>query len=582
MKKRNKNFLRSLLGLLGIGGIATIAFVGYNNTTFNNYNISLKSSSNDFINDTYVELSPRTLSNSVGFITYPTPHMYSASVDSTNTDYYETTFTSHTLAPDYVQLWNLLGISVPESYTQDPEDFFDQNGWPLHPEHLTYHQFFLNSKLASFFCTLAEGTSGNIDSSYVSASQIITNLQTQSASGNDVCLDLEGDFLSDPYADDTVKVLNCPFFYEIPSGYSSSIYSYFTSIDLSNNDLWYVPFFGYVDVTPSSESTYEKCYIFRATNETIASSDYGSSAQYSGFSNLSDINLSNNHLTILPYTFAYRSASSHIKEAGYDITNLMATSTTTYGTIEVYGNYLRNLFSPSISELDAPLYQYTNVLVTSPDSTTEEDLTNNYQTTAIYTNTNVIKLAINNFILEKYGVEPSSLKLSTTNQDLANLIPELSLLTSSKEYTNGECLEALIITYLNENFLSSNYIFDELTDMQILVNAIYGSNNFYAYPDYSTNTGQICLSINVGDPNFCSYENEDYTIYTPSSTIAYFFSISISGYQHVNVMWILEGIILGCIAFALISIIIYCLFFKKKVIEKRKQKDIQMIYQDKK
>jgi Leucine-rich repeat (LRR) protein len=92
-------------------------------------------------------------------------------------------------------------------------------------------------------------------------------------------------------ADDTIQALNNP---ALSSDYGSADptkyfdwYNGVTEIDLNNNDLWHIPFFGY------AQSQY--------SHELLAINNHN-------FDNLAELDLQNNHITHLPLVYQEESA----------------------------------------------------------------------------------------------------------------------------------------------------------------------------------------------------------------------------------------------------------------------------------
>lgn len=597
--KRSSCIICSLLvASTGVAAVAAPITVNQITSSITSHNLS--DAKSNIPSSIATSFAPRVLINQDHpFPVYPTPM---ARQDSSAVQQYTTPFMSHDLAPDYVAMWKLYDI-MPDS------EHFPNNwihGWPQDYEKLTYHQFFLNSNVATKFDTWANHDDDpshtvNIDQDYLNIYNLVDGIYNKFVdmdANQYFDLNLSGDYKYDDYADENIKVLNNPFFYEetifpaVTDGYS--FWSLVGNINLSNNDLWYIPFFGYWDVDPNFYSliySYSELYVYRSYH-LVSASEY-----IEGLSHLKFINLSNNHLTTLPITYYYRDMSEgtdeEVREWGDDdLTCIMydTNSESVVGEINVNGNYLRNTFDlgtfSSFVANKNPVYEHSDAISSAlPNSLSSTTATNDYQTTAIYWDENMYKKALNYYVYNAVDQEGlpihqtfDDVDLNKYNPQIISVIPDLYNYGNSKNFNIGQCINSLIVDYINDNWLSSNVVYDDILNQELLISNILGGNCFFAYSNFSSNTGKTNLAINVMGPQQCTWDGINYHITTYNSDISYFFGLSLSHFKHLNVMWIIEGIIIGLVAIALIMLILYCVVFRKKMAKKRKDKDLTFIH----
>ena len=246
------------------------------------------------------------------------------------------------MAPNFEVMNIINGTPLDEGVVIDPE-----TGWPEANslKLMTYQQFFMNTKVAQEMSpTGNEKESLGVDG-FKNLAKYRHDTEGKSK------LNLKGAYLNDDYADETIKAFNCPYFYDAYNVGTenepvyASVYSSIRTIDLSNNNLWYLPFFGYNSM-PYGQNVTDP-YIMRGSE--VDSSDVPVKI---GFENLglnadgtaitgTIIDLKENQLTILPYADFTTGSGEEAVNYSFDITNLFASDEDPYpwtNAIAVDGN----------------------------------------------------------------------------------------------------------------------------------------------------------------------------------------------------------------------------------------------------
>lgn len=438
------------------------------------------------------------------------------------------------MAPNFLEIWNVEGIKYDSSITWINET----TGWLNDSciSNLTYQQLFLNTNVCAAFNVQPSTVVGSLDSLYNTLS-IFTKW------------DLSQVYEKDKYADETVKALNNPWFYSSING--SSIVSNVTEIDLHDNDLWYIPFFGYCE-TSSTPWIYGK-----------------DESNYIGFKSLEKIDLRDNEITTLPHI------NSKTLSDKQDLTRF--TDTNPNFLVYVDNNHMTYNFSTST--LASYNYQFYNHSAIAYTVNNKNDTIQSY---ALYQNQDYIKNQLNEYVKSILGqdVNPQKINLDSYSEDL-----QASLSTTSKDekFTVGLLYAQIIVDYFNNNNLFSGYIYSELTGLpEILYPLIEGTDYAFCYPEYSTNKGKIDLSFDLGDPRIVKETfNEEgdvsYNVVYPASDTESFIATTINGYcvsGWTSIFMIVIFLILGV---AIIVILFYFVYFKHYLSNKRRRNELLKI-----
>lgn len=435
------------------------------------------------------------------------------------------------MAPDFVDIWNEQGINYDSSITW----VNDSTGWldDTCISSLTYEQLFLNTKVCNAFEVEPSSKIGSFDNLFNSLSKITV-------------WNLSNVYETDKFADDTVKALNNPWFYSATNGLS--IVSNVTEINLNDNDLWYIPFFGYCE---------------GANSPWI----YGNSeTKYIGFSSLNKIDLRNNEITTLPHD------KTKLASNKQDLTRFKTTNPNF--VVYIDNNHMTyNFNATTFATYNYEFYDHSAIVYSVNGNN------DTIQSYAIYDNQKYIANYLNQYVKNVLGEDINSkrINLDSYNEELQETVSNIS---QDEKFTVGQLYAQIIVNFLNDNNLFSGYIYSELTGLpEILYPFIEGTDYAFCYPEYSTNKGRIDLSFDLGDPrlvkeNTSSEGFASYDVLYPSSDTESFIAITVNGFcisGWSSIFMIVIFAILGLIIFGLLF---YFFFFKQYLSNKRRRSEL--------
>ena len=480
------------------------------------------------------------------------------------------------MAPNFKVMNIINGTPLAEEVVIDPN-----TGWPTEPtlRYMTYQQFFMNDLVAREMAP-----TGSEKESIGQDFTALAKKRHDSGLDDDHILKLKGAYKNDDYADETIKAFNCPYFYkaynigttENPS--YASVYSTIRSIDLSENNLWYLPFFGY-NSSPQDPTDPNSPYIMRSQQPAE-----GNPANI-GFINLgldkenkpmttTVINLQENQLTLLPYADIVIDG----EDVTYDLTNLFTDSTNTWSNVIDIDD---NCFGYDLKDtgLLSSFAKYRKYNELGTIEFNKDANGKGYQSYAFYTNRATIYDQVVWKCCEKLNETEKQFKKHSLSSHIPE-VQELSKVLGHSEYkcTLGECLNQLIAEYLSDNGLCSAYLYTNYEiSLALLVQAFSNADYMYDYASYSTNSGCLTFSIQLGTPRLCIRENDAYINSYAVGQGSYFITFTIYGFEATEYMVIIISVLGVIIAVALIVVILYYTWIRKRIAAKRKLKDIEKI-----
>ena len=476
------------------------------------------------------------------------------------------------MAPDFK------AINEKNNTQLDEKVVIGEDGWPTKEtlSEMRYDQFFMNEEVAK-----AMSHDGNAGSKIDLKLFISSFSDTTKKNG---ALNLKGLYKNDQYADETLKAFNCPYFYdavEVTAGNYASVYSDVKTIDLSENNLWYLPFFGY-DALGSSP-----------TNKYIMKRQIPESGTPTkiGFQKLGDgvtgtvINLQDNQITLLPFadnvdTGEIDPESGEEKYENYDLTDLF--NNTQKDAIAIDNNCIGyDLKNTSILSSITNYRKYKN-MDTIAFHKDENDY--GYQSYAVFTQREEMFDAIIKKCCDKLSEKKEDFVKRSLDSHV-DAIQELSKVMNGSEtkYPLGDCLNQILAEFLSDNGLISAYIYTKYEiDLTLLVQLFSNSDFIYDYPSFSSNNGCLTFSLQLGTPRICHKETNDkgeakYVNKYATGQGSYFIAFSVYGFEATHIMAIIVGIIIGIVALALIFVIIYYAWLRKYIAKKRQLKDLEAI-----
>ena len=479
------------------------------------------------------------------------------------------------MAPDFKEINILNGTPLTEPVQ------LDEHGWPIDQTlaTMTYAQFFMNNDVASAMAPL--GMVETPVSFQDMAIKFKKNMSDPTINGK---LDLKGLYKYDEYADETIKAFNCPYFYDAQQVQDAgqaveyaSVYSCIKTIDLSNNDLWYIPFFGY-NANPANGATATEAdkYIMRGREEV------SSVPKKIGFESLDTtaniiLDLRDNQITILPFA---DNVIVEGEEVNYDITNLFSSDDDPYpytNKIAVDGNCIGyDLKNDSIFTAFTNYRRYNNMDAIAFNKDSDGF---GYQSYAVYTN----REQMFNEIVTKCCTALNEAKDAFLKRSLDAHVEEVQKLStvmadSETKYPLGDCLNQLLAEYLSANGLVSAYLYTKYEiELTLLVQLFSNSDFVYDYPSYSSNNGCLNFSLQLGTPRICEKEGNNYVNKYATGQGSYFIAFSVYVFEATHVMAITVGILCSIVGLALVFVIVYYVWLRKLIARKRQLKDLEAI-----
>lgn len=395
---------------------------------------------------------------------------------------YDNTFGS----PDY----NLIYSNVVENPTQVN---VDANGWAT--ANNTYRQVFLNDQVAAFF------SNNNVDSNFDInvAKSNLTNVQ------NTMNFEHFYDLNNDPfniYADDTIKCLNNPNL--------KDLWNQVQEINLSNNDLWYLPLLGYQSSQTSNAASF--------------------------YNELNKLDLSNNKLTLLPFA----KIQGLIRTSYYDLTQLPKLQE---NSILLSGNLICEdpRIDPQVTE---SLYRPP---VNNPNKLAYES---QQQSSWIYVNST----RFSNYINYYYEVNNS--------RQIKDLYLKQKDIGVDQEITVGQQITSLLTKWLQDNYLCSNFLFgQDQSQLSFL------SSDVYLFSQINNEKGMQMFSTYFKNMQYFDIEKQELNV---NNNV--YINFNVLGFKKDNAVEISVLIILILLIVLLIVILMYQLFLKKYLIDKKKAK----------
>ena len=472
------------------------------------------------------------------------PRLYFA--DDTEFPIYVMPDVNKSLAPNFKE------IAIKNGYPFANDVLFDEYGWPTLDSlnKVTYQQLFLNDDVAEYFDNGSDFKHDTINllDIYKKVNNVhncIINLTPN---------DKHSYYQGDIYADDTVKCLNNPLFYSLVKD-NHSVFNNITQINLSNNDLWYIPYFGYrngVDLTTKHPSPW--------VNKNEAGG---------GLSSLSLLDLTNNNITTLPISNAstkndITSWLSSPNSIHVDGNCMLAHPTkTSESMIWYYLSYDTKYSIPS-----AMLYNFGEYKGKSIP----------YQSSAFIKDTKYIANYLYNFLETYLGIDKNTLSildLSAHHPRLAQLVPQFAGY-NPELYTIADCLSQLAINYVNDNYLASNFVYTANIYNILFVSLIEEYQFMYSYNQYTTSSGSLSFTVGVAGQQSCEYDETTgkYTLDADINGLQQdFISFWVSGFKSAIWMIVLLSIIFSLLILVVGFIIFYFSFLKKWLTNKHKKQD---------
>ena len=99
----------------------------------------------------------------------------------------------------------------------------------------------------------------------------------------------------------------------------------------------------------------------------------------------------------------------------------------------------------------------------------------------------------------------------------------------------------------------------------------------YDYASYSSNNGCLTFSIQLGTPRQCIKENGFYVNKYAYGQGSYFIAFSVYGFDATHFMAIIVAAICTVVGAALIFVIMYYTWIRKRMATKKKIRDIEAI-----
>ena len=457
-------------------------------------------------------------------------------------------------APNFKEIYE---AKFPSYISISPDVEFLSNGWPTLSScnKMTYLQLFLNWDVATYFDPEGDPAKDlfNINSLFT----FTTNTPDWDLSPHyDEFLKRDLNFyLDDPYADDTVKCLNNPFFYQLVSS-NSSVLSQIKSINLSNNKLWNIPLLNFLDlpydevlkINNQDPKRFDSLFL-TSSSISVSLKSESKVVKFIKCNKLKNLNLISNHITALPMVNIYKSDSDITK---HDLTYQASSDF----KISLDDNYIG--VDPTWTIGDHPLhaisfdvsYENAKTLMLSKKKIGESDRI--FQTSCLMTN-------------EEYVANYLSDYSKQNKIDISSL-------------SNTE-IEQIILTYINKNHLSSDYIYTGSWLSEMLVSQIEYGKYMYAYCNTNRSKGKVDISIRLISPQTCSY-NEDKTDFNITINNDEFHQFAFLSYKFANGRNVTLNVVIisiVCLLLVIGWIAFYYSWFKKYKIKKRKNKDLENI-----
>lgn len=443
------------------------------------------------------------------------------------------------MSPNYLGMWDKEGLFYKVIWVDKETGWFDnliEDDGTIDSE-FTWQHLFLNTNVCKAFEVNPTEPIGDLNNLYSKLNRTEWNLS--------------GCYINDEYADETVKALNNPWFYRVIDG-TNSIASQIENIDLSSNNIWYVPFFGYC-----SAPIYSWIYGGEKSDST--------NQKYIGFRSLINLNLKNNQITTLP----------HEKISGSTDKNDITKFSTTNPNFSVYvdNNYMAYNFSSTL--FLSGNYQFSNESVIKY---TLDSKNNTIESYAIYQGDKYIRNYLNHAVRGILGasIRPQSIPLDSYIETLDKNVDNLSNANKNKV---GSCYAQIIINYFNNDNLFSSYIYSELSGLpEIIFTLIEGTDYGFCYPEYSVNKGSIKLSFDLGDPRIVKKTTSgEYNILYPFTDTQSFIATHIDKYCISGWTSTFMIIVLTIIGIVGISLLVYFLYFKRYLTNKKHKQEMLQI-----
>lgn len=307
-------------------------------------------------------------------------------------------------------------------------------------------------------------------------------------------LNLSQTYLHNEFADEAIKVwLNPIFIQNLKSENNTSFWDYVSNLDLSNNNLWYLPLIGYNDAANSEDDKFAR---FKKTNV---------------LENLNSINLSNNQLTCLPHIASTEK---------YDLTKCVKKIREKDPSINLVGNCVgyflgyalsKNLNYSNNKVIDLGNFQYDPV---------HEVLR---QSIAFYSNFSLIdsdvKLWLGQAVSknhekvdENYLKDHIDLDSQPDEKNISGFDPILDKTFKSLDDAKDDTWGSVLLYYsdelINQNFLSSSYVHCSLdyNAPPAVLQFLEGSYYMYDYAFVESEKWEMSHSIEVPFPQTYDFD----------------------------------------------------------------------------
>lgn len=513
----------------------------------------LNSNESSIIDKTAKTIHPHTIDN---LPYYPIPPTYTTTPDE-KVEYGKDI---RRLFPNYFELAKKLNISgITENmliwYTWTDKEGKKQKvkSWPDLTKHgWTYEKFFLSSEVCNKL-GINKDDPFNLKNLYDKL-----NVKTK-------ILDLNGAYKSNPYRDEIIKVwLNPIFIHNVNETIQTSFFDLFNEINFANNDLWYFPLLGW-----DTSKTGNKQYSLFINKRKIKTAGI--------FANLLTVDFRNNNFTTLPHIFD--------SSIGKIDASLWLNKTNNDSKFYVDGNCFGQDPRTRASSIFSLQYKFAspNVFVFNTWNERINGKTHSNQSNAFFDDNNWLDDLVKKTAAEKLKLktidELKGVDLDSVNEDINELYPNLS--KNKNTTTVGAVLSCWLIKFLNDNYLASDYIYNQYESIPIFVD-MFDPYCLFAFNNYEAERWIINLPIQIYTSQVIDSvtptKDGDYS-YNVSylETFPGFYSYQVAFFTKQKTMAIVFGSAFTVSALFLIWIAFYYGYLRKKIVSQRKTASISQL-----
>lgn len=429
-----------------------------------------------------------------------------------------------------------------EVYQYNNVDSLDAYGWATIDGNNTFKQVFMNESVASFFASKCSKTSND--------SFATNDINTISTALNGT-LSLNGLYASDDYRDIAIQALNNPNL--------ATIFNNLTKLDLSHNDLWFMPLIGL------------------GQNYDLPSSDNITIDNTWGLKNVSYLDLSFNQMTLVPFykntnLSSLSSTLDGIDYSAYVGSNLVEQEiiiNLNNNNIET-GQINNNIgigdlrFNKWNNQAPDNIKYYQFVTKDKPYESYCDESGLIWQSTTLWNN--------NLSLFDSYLKDLVANELNINVSDLANYdVNDVINPSSQTKRSIGEWMVIKLCDYYNNNFLSSS----------IVENQYIGSsrnNNINIDNQINSYNGSLDVSFKISKTHYIKFDDVTHNMKrVKTDNNAVFIGHSIEGFKRDYTIQAVAITLITIIVLLIALFIFYQLYLRKKINEKRQKRIEQII-----